>query len=59
MATVTIGMNGDERSVVLITNHSCSEITEHLTPLASKKLAVQLLSAAGRAERSAAASEWP
>lgn len=59
MATVTIGTNGDEKSVVLITNRSRYEITEHLTPSESKKLAVQLLSAAGRAERSAAASEWP
>lgn len=59
MATVTTGTNGDQKSVVLITNHSRYEITEHLTPSESKKLAVQLLSAAGRAERSAAASEWP
>jgi hypothetical protein len=56
---VTTGMNGDQKSVVLITNHSRYQITEHLTPSESKKLAVQLLSAAGRAERSAAASEWP
>lgn len=59
MATVKTGMNGDEKSVVLITRHSRYEITEHLTPSESKKLAVQLLSAAGRAERSPAAPEWP
>ena len=59
MAKVTTGMNGDQESVVLITNHSRYEITEHLTPSESKKLAVQLLSAAGRVERPAVASEWP
>ena len=59
MAKVTTGMNGDHQSVVLITSHSRYEITEHLTPSESKKLAVQLMSAAGRVERPTVASEWP
>ena len=59
MATVATGMNGGQESVVLITNHSRHEITEYLTPSESKRLAVQLLSAAGRVERPTPGSEWP
>jgi hypothetical protein len=59
MATVSLGMNGDARSVVLVARHPDSDVIEHMDPEAARKLAVTLMSAAGRAERSSAAPNWP
>ncbi|KQR64574.1 hypothetical protein ASF89_08805 [Frigoribacterium sp. Leaf172] len=59
MATVTTGMNGDKASVVLIAKHEQFDITEHLDPSSARRLGVQLLSAAGRAERADSRPDWP
>jgi hypothetical protein len=59
MATVTTGLNGDQKSVVLIARHAECDVVEHMDPETARKLAVTLMSAAGRAERSHAAPEWP
>jgi hypothetical protein len=59
MATVTTGMNGDKASVVLIAKHEQFDITEHMEPEAARKLAVTLMSAAGRADRAGATPDWP
>ena len=59
MATVTTGLNGGRKSVVLVARHADHDVIEHMDPESARKLAVTLMSAAGRAERSAAAPEWP
>jgi hypothetical protein len=59
MAEVTTGMNGDHKSVVLVARHAEYDVVEHMDPETARKLAVTLMSAAGRAERSPAAPEWP
>ena len=59
MATVTTGLNGGSKSVVLVARHADHDVIEHMDPESARKLAVTLMSAAGRAELSAAAPEWP
>lgn len=59
MATVTTGLNGDRQSVVLVARHADYDVIEHMDPEAARKLAVTLMSAAGRAERSSTAPNWP
>ncbi len=59
MATVTTGLNGDQKSVVLVARHEQYDVVEHMDPETARKLAVTLMSAAGRVERSPAAPEWP
>lgn len=59
MATVTTGLDGDRQSVVLVASHADYDVVEHMDPEAAKRLAVQILSAAGRAERAGARPEWP
>ena len=59
MATVSTGLNGDRQSVVLVASHAGYDVIEHMDPEAARKLAVTLMSAAGRAERSSTVPEWP
>jgi hypothetical protein len=59
MATVTTGLDGGRNSVVLVAHHADYDVIEHMDPEAARKLAVTLMSAAGRAERSSTAPEWP
>lgn len=59
MAQVKTGMNGDAETVVLIAQHAKYDITEHLTASEARRLSIELLSAAGRVERSDARPDWP
>jgi len=59
VATVTTGLNGGSKSVVLVARHADYDVIEHMDPESARKLAVTLMSAAGRAERSSTAPDWP
>lgn len=59
MATVTTGLNAGNKSVVLVARHAECDVIEHMDPESARKLAVTLMSAASRVERSSAAPEWP
>ena len=59
MATVTTGMKDERESVVLIAKHDRYDITEHMDASTARRVAVELMSAAGRVERSNIRPYWP
>ena len=59
MASVTTGRAGNQQTVVLTAKHDDHDITEHLTASEARRLSIELLSAAGRVERSDARPDWP
>ena len=59
MATVSTGMNGNAMTVVLQSRHEKYDITEHMDAQAARRTAIELMSAAGRVERSNTRPDWP
>lgn len=59
MAQIKTGMHGDVETVVLVAQHGKHFMTEHLTASEARRLSIELLSAAGRVERSDARPDWP
>jgi hypothetical protein len=60
ISNVALVARSEEASVSdRVARDNAGKVTEHLDPSGARRLAVQLMAAAGRAERADARSEWP